>query len=48
LISLNQVEEIWNRKRTRKIDELKNKEKTNRMNRKLNGPILVSRTGDVG
>jgi len=26
----------------------KNREETNRMNRKLNGPILVSRTGDVG
>ena len=24
------------------------KKKTNRMKRKLNGPILVSRTGDVG
>jgi len=28
--------------------KLKKKKKTNRMKRKLNGPILVSRTGDVG
>jgi hypothetical protein len=31
-----------------KDEQLKNREETNRMNRKLNGPILVSRTGDVG
>jgi hypothetical protein len=46
LISLNQVEEIWNRKRTRKIDELKNKEKTNRMNRKLCKELCHSNVSD--